>query len=270
MLNGCCGRAMRSPCARSFEHWKIVATNRRHLLDSIRRSPRRPPKNSARRAKVLPEAVHTSCCRTWRDIAIFMRAMVARRAWRERRQAFSRWLEAAGEARVETLRSEHAAASALTAKANTRRVARGLRRWAAAALVVKARTCGPPRQTALRPEEAARPQGDCARDGAALRRGAGGISSEERLTAHAGDSWVRSSIVEQTQVLGTTPKLAKFPTHARRDAEFLARNDSRWQALRCPRTARTSLSQHKSRRSSSLDRRAPIICRARAADATRW
>ena len=140
MLNGCCGRTMRSPCARSFEHWKIVATNRRHLLDSIRRSPRRPPKNSARRAKVLPEAVHTSCCRTWRDIAIFMRAMVARRAWRERRQAFSRWLEAAGEARVESLRSEHAAASALTAKANTRRVARGLRRWAAAALVVKARS----------------------------------------------------------------------------------------------------------------------------------
>ena len=145
--------------------WRERARARRALLDTFRHATRRSPPGAGRRASTLPTAVHSSCCGTFNDLAIFMRAMVARRAWRERREAMeqmrdhAKWLSATRQASMcaAASRRRRAVASALahwrmlSARSAEQRRQRGLpiqparllalgwRRWRAVAVVRHAR-----------------------------------------------------------------------------------------------------------------------------------
>ena len=89
------GAAAHAPARAALRTWQTVAFARKELVRAIRlastpthfrkHAARRP--DGTRRGSMEPGVVHPSCCKTWRDISIFMRAMVARRRWRERREA---------------------------------------------------------------------------------------------------------------------------------------------------------------------------------------
>ena len=105
--------------------WRAVTATRRDFVRSLKQATtnRRPPPGSARRATPpFPAALQAGL--SWKDAATYMRAMVARRSWRERREA------------LKALRTNAGRARELAHASRARQLARGWRRWRAVAVGV--------------------------------------------------------------------------------------------------------------------------------------